>query len=102
MKQKMSITQEDYIKANRKASREEEISLYGKQIYNRHLIHKSKKVYNRRRDRKIPSFFLLNSLNVFNILLYIIIQIKNLKHKIIWQLKLQELSVTILIIQVIM
>ena len=30
------ITQEDYIKANRKASREEEIRLYGKQIYNRH------------------------------------------------------------------
>lgn len=58
MKQKISITQEDYIKANRKASREEEISLYGKQIYNRHLIHKSKKVYNRRRDRKIPSFFI--------------------------------------------
>lgn len=53
------ITQEDYIKAYRKASREEEIRLYGKQIFNRTNIHKSKKAYNRRRDRKIPSFFLI-------------------------------------------
>lgn len=52
------FTQEDYIKANRKASREEEIRLYGKQIFNRTNIHKSKKKYDRRRDRKIPSFFL--------------------------------------------
>ena len=51
------ITQEDYIKANRKASREEEIRLYGKQIYNRHIVHKSKKKYNRKRDRKIPLFY---------------------------------------------
>jgi hypothetical protein len=51
------ITQEDYIKANRKASREEEIKLYGKQIYNRHIVHKSKKKYNRQRDRKIPLFY---------------------------------------------
>lgn len=50
------ITKEDYIKANRKASREEEIRLYGKQIFNRHVIHKSKKQYNRMRDRKIPLF----------------------------------------------
>lgn len=49
---KYKITQDDYIKANRKASREEEISLYGKQIYNRHTIHKSKKQYNRKRDRR--------------------------------------------------
>lgn len=52
-----SITQEDYIKANRKASRDEEIRLYGKQIYNRHIVHKSKKKYNRKRDRKIPLFY---------------------------------------------
>jgi hypothetical protein len=50
------ITQEDYIKANRKASREEEIRLYGKQIFNRHIVHKSKKKYNRKRDRKVPLF----------------------------------------------
>ena len=53
----LQITQADYIKANRKASREEEIRLYGKQIYNRHIIHKSKKKYNRKRDRKIPLFY---------------------------------------------
>lgn len=50
---KYKITQDDYIKANRKASREEEIELYGKQIYNRHMVHKSKKKYDRKRDRKI-------------------------------------------------
>lgn len=66
------ITKEDYIKANRKASREEEIRLYGKQIFNRHVIHKSKKQYNRMRDRKIPHFF-NKSLNVLIYLLYIII-----------------------------
>lgn len=50
---KYKITQEDYIKANRKASREEEIELYGKQIYNRHVVHKSKKKYDRKKERKI-------------------------------------------------
>lgn len=53
------ITEIDYIKANRKASRDEEISLYGKQISNRKMIHKSKKKqYNRKRDRKVPLFCL--------------------------------------------
>lgn len=51
------ITEQDYIKANRKASREIEISSYGKQISNRVVVHKSKKQYNRQRDRKIPLFF---------------------------------------------
>ncbi len=46
------ITNTDYIKANRKASREEEIEMFGKQIYNRHLIHKSKKQYNRKTNKK--------------------------------------------------
>lgn len=53
----MKITTQDYIKANRKASREEEIKTYGKPITNRPTVHKSKKQYNRRRDRKVPSFF---------------------------------------------
>ena len=53
MSKKYKSTEELYIKANRKASREEEIKLYGKQIYNRHLIHTSKKKYNRKRDNKI-------------------------------------------------
>ena len=54
---KTKITEQDYIKANRKASREEEIRLYGKPISSRRNIHKSKKQYNRQRDRKIPYFF---------------------------------------------
>lgn len=54
---KTKITEQDYIKANRKASREEELKLYGKQISNRKTVHKSKKMYNRKRDRKIPYFF---------------------------------------------
>ena len=66
------ITKDDYVKACRKASREEEIALYGKQIYHRHVIHKSKKQYNRMRDRKIPYFF-YKSLKIFVYLLYIII-----------------------------
>ena len=53
------ITEQDYIKANRKASREIEISSYGKQISNRVVVLKSKKQYNRQRDRKIPLFFFL-------------------------------------------
>lgn len=50
---KYTITEIDYIKANRKASRDEEIGLYGKQIHNRTIIQKSKKTYNRQRDKKV-------------------------------------------------
>lgn len=49
------ITEVDYIKANRKASRDEEIQLYGRQISNRTKIQKSKKVYNRQRDKKVSN-----------------------------------------------
>ena len=52
------ISYKDYIKANRKASREEEINMFGKPIFNRTKVHKSKKQYNRQRDRKIPLFYL--------------------------------------------
>lgn len=62
----MKFTEQDYIKANRKASREEEIKLYGKPIAHRHVTHKSKKAYNRQRDRKIP-YFLLHITKDFNI-----------------------------------
>ena len=53
---KHKITELDYIKANRKASREEELSLYGKQITNRTTIHKSKKTYNRQQYKKINKY----------------------------------------------
>ena len=59
MKQRKIGTLEDYIKANRKASREEEIRAYGKPIANRNITHKSKKQYNRQRDRKIPLFLII-------------------------------------------
>ena len=47
------IKEKDYIKANRKASRDEEISTYGKQIFTRCSIHKSKKAYNRQKTKKV-------------------------------------------------
>lgn len=52
----------DYIKANRKASREEEIAAHGKLISMRTTVHKSKKLYNRRKEKKaglkdLPFFF---------------------------------------------
>jgi hypothetical protein len=50
---KHCITELDYIKANRKASRDEEIRLYGRQINARTTIQKSKKAYNRQRDKKV-------------------------------------------------
>lgn len=50
------ITEVDYIKANRKAAREDEIRLYGKQISNRTVVQKSKRMYNRQRDKKVPLF----------------------------------------------
>lgn len=45
---KHNITKNDYLKANRKASREEEIALHDKPIQ-RPAVHKSKKTYNRKR-----------------------------------------------------
>lgn len=47
---KKHITEKDYIKANRMASREEEIRLHGKQITH-HNVWQSKKQYNRKRDK---------------------------------------------------
>lgn len=50
MAKKKQITQLDYIIAVKKADREHEIALYGKQISMRPTnIHKSKKVYNRKK-----------------------------------------------------
>lgn len=47
------ITEQDYIKACRKAAREDEIVAYGKPLGPRHLVFRSKKQYNRQRDRKL-------------------------------------------------
>nr|WP_221659330.1 hypothetical protein [Bacteroides salyersiae] len=59
---KKRITQDDYIKANRKASREAEIEKHGHPIcYKR--VHQSKKVYNRKKikagDKALPFFIQL-------------------------------------------
>lgn len=64
---KKRITQDDYIKANRKASREAEIREHGHPIcYKR--VHETKKVYNRKKikaaDQKLPSFFAIQFVSV--------------------------------------
>ena len=46
-RKKLRITQEDYLKANRRASRQEEIESHGHPVQGRAMIHKSKKVYDR-------------------------------------------------------
>ncbi|WP_294546871.1 hypothetical protein [uncultured Bacteroides sp.] len=59
---KKRITQDDYIKANRKASREAEIEMYGHPICHKR-VHQSKKVYNRKKikaaNKELPYFFIL-------------------------------------------
>ena len=42
----------DYIKANRKASREEEIQAHGKPVSSRPVVFKSKKVYDRKKIKR--------------------------------------------------
>lgn len=60
---KKRITQDDYIRANRKASREAEIEMYGHPVCHKR-VHESKKVYNRRKikaaDSKLPYFLFSN------------------------------------------
>lgn len=51
-KKRFRITEKDFLLANRKASREEEIAKYGKQIMFRTTTQKSKKVYDRKRLKK--------------------------------------------------
>lgn len=54
MKNKRRITEDDYLTANKKASRETEIAMFGKQVSMMGTIcHKSKKNYNRQQAKKI-------------------------------------------------
>ena len=54
MKGKKTITEQDYIKGVKRANRELEITLFGKQVSMRGAIsHKSKKDYNRQQMKKI-------------------------------------------------
>ena len=58
---KTRITQQDYIKAFRKASREQEIEAHQKPVFQRLNVHQSKKIYNRKKakasDKNLPCFF---------------------------------------------
>ena len=51
-RKKLRITQADYLKANRRASRQEEIESHGHPVQGRAMIHKSKKVYDRNRMKR--------------------------------------------------
>ena len=51
-KNKFRISESDFLLANRKASREEELERHGKQIIFRTTTTKSKKVYDRKRLKK--------------------------------------------------
>ena len=53
---KLRITEADFMLANRRAARLEEIELHGKPVSFRKVLQKSKKAYNRMRFKKeIPS-----------------------------------------------
>ena len=52
MKQ-MKITEADYLKANRIASRQEEIGSHGHPVQGRTMVHKSKKVYDRNKVKRV-------------------------------------------------
>lgn len=51
-KKKMRITLDDFLLANRKAAREEEIQQHGHPVIFRSVTQKSKKVYDRKRLKK--------------------------------------------------
>ena len=50
---KLRITQEDYMLAQRRAARMEEIAEHGKPVSLRSAVHRSKKVYDRKRLKKV-------------------------------------------------
>ena len=49
---KLRITEADFMLANRRAARLEEIATHGKPVSMRPALHKSKKVYDRKRLKK--------------------------------------------------
>ena len=54
MKPKTKITEQDYVTAMRRANRELEIALFGKQVSMRKArTHKSKKVYDRKKFKRV-------------------------------------------------
>jgi len=64
----LRITQKDYLKANRRASRQEEINVHGKPV-KISAVHKSKKKYDRKHEKAefkkaLPFFFLITRLHL--------------------------------------
>lgn len=53
----MMNTNIDILKVVKAKQRQDEINAYGKQISFRHITYKSKKSYNRKRDRKVSFEF---------------------------------------------
>jgi len=51
---RLRITENDYLKANRRAARLEEIESHGKPVRMRAVLHKSRKAYDRKRFKAIP------------------------------------------------
>lgn len=49
----LRITEKDFMLANRRAARMEEIAMHGKPVSARTLLHKSKKLYDRKKLKKI-------------------------------------------------
>ena len=50
---KLHITEADYMLAQRRAARLEEIALHGKPVSLRSFVHKSKKKYDRKKLKKV-------------------------------------------------
>ncbi len=50
---KLRITEADFMLANRRAARLEEIAEYGRPVTFRKAVHKSKKVYDRKRLKRM-------------------------------------------------
>ncbi len=50
---KLHISLDDFMLANRKAAREEEIRAHGRPVSSRTVLHKSRKAYDRKRNKKI-------------------------------------------------
>ena len=49
---KLRITEADFMLANRRAARMEEISEHGRPVSMRSALHKSKKVYDRKKEKR--------------------------------------------------
>ena len=75
-RKKLRITEADYLKANRRASRQEEIESHGHPVQGRAMIHKSKKVYDRNRMKRAAiksddsSFFIVQTKYLVSFVIY--------------------------------